>query len=151
MKKSLIYHLSELPQTLFQQIQNQDTRFFPDPWSDDSWQTSLDQSDYLVICILDQEQLVAWSLFKVNALEGLLHLLKILVLPERRKQGLAENLMNEASHWAHQKTIGRCYLEVDKANLVAINFYQKLGFKILHEIKRFYSDGRNALTMELKY
>ena len=41
-------------------------------------------------------------------------------------------------------------LDVRKSNLPAIRLYSSLGFSVIRERPRFYSDGENALVMELK-
>ena len=41
-------------------------------------------------------------------------------------------------------------LDVRKSNLPAIRLYRSLGFSIVKERKKFYSDGENALLMELR-
>ncbi len=41
-------------------------------------------------------------------------------------------------------------LDVRKSNLQAIKLYRSLGFKIVRERPKFYSDGETALVMELE-
>ncbi len=41
-------------------------------------------------------------------------------------------------------------LDVRKSNLPAIRLYSSLGFSVVRERPKFYSDGENALVMELK-
>jgi ribosomal-protein-alanine N-acetyltransferase len=41
-------------------------------------------------------------------------------------------------------------LDVRKSNLPAIRLYRSMGFKVVKERPRFYSDGENALLMELR-
>jgi len=47
--------------------------------------------------------------------------------------------------------VNRIILDVRKSNIRAIKLYKSLGFKILKERKKFYSDGEDALLMELRY
>ncbi len=44
-------------------------------------------------------------------------------------------------------SIDRILLDVRKSNIKAIKLYKSLGFKILGERKKFYSDGEDALLM----
>ncbi len=41
-------------------------------------------------------------------------------------------------------------LDVRKSNLPAIKLYRSVGFTVVRERPRFYSDGENALVMELR-
>ncbi|GEM_PF-94264 len=54
---------------------------------------------------------------------------------------ILENLKNKADIFT---------LDVRKSNLPAIKLYRSLGFSVVKERPRFYSDGENALVMELK-
>lgn len=44
--------------------------------------------------------------------------------------------------------IEKIMLEVNVTNQIAINFYQKFGFKIIHVRKNYYSDNNDAYIME---
>ena len=41
-------------------------------------------------------------------------------------------------------------LDVRKSNLRAIRLYKRLGFKVVREREGYYSDGENALLMEIE-
>ncbi len=66
---------------------------------------------------------------------------------EHQNKGYGELLLKESL-----KKIGakRVSLDVRKTNLRAIRLYRKLGFRLVSERKAYYSDGENALFMELR-
>jgi len=66
---------------------------------------------------------------------------------EHQGKGLGEFLLKESLKVIEAK---RILLDVRKSNIRAINLYRKLGFKLVSERKSYYSDGENALFMELR-
>ncbi len=65
---------------------------------------------------------------------------------EHQNKGYGEFLLKESLKKIDAK---RILLDVRKTNLRAINLYRKLGFRLVSERKSYYSDGENALFMEL--
>lgn len=70
----------------------------------------------------------------------------ICVLPEFRRQGIAEKLIKQLIQAQQQNTI---FLEVEESNTPAISLYKKIGFNIFSTRKDYYGTGRNALLMKL--
>lgn len=151
MKEILVCSLTDLPSSKLEKIIQQDLQFFPAPWSDKSWADSVIVERNFIVFIEEQGVISAWALIELNTLENLIHLLKIFVLPEFRRKGLGIEILKYIQGWGSALKANRCYLEVDKLNHPAVTFYQSQGFKILRENKGFYSDGRDALVMELNY
>ncbi len=76
------------------------------------------------------------------------HLLSIAVHPERRRRGIAQQLM---SSLRLRLLSGRpMRLEVRKNNQAAIRFYVKNGFTEVGVQEGYYRDGEDALIMERK-
>ncbi len=76
------------------------------------------------------------------------HVVSVAVLKEYRRLGIGTMLMLRAME--AMKDIYNCsevYLEVRVSNIPAINLYQKLGFKIVRRIPRYYMDGEDAYLM----
>ncbi len=80
-------------------------------------------------------------------IENELCLLKVAVLPEFRRLGLAKKLLNKAIELKNENNADVFYLEVNSNNSGAIAFYQNLGFKVKHERKNYYENGDSCLTM----
>lgn len=76
------------------------------------------------------------------------HVVSIAIIPTYRRMGIGSRLMLRAMDAL--KNVYRCrnvYLEVRVSNIGAINFYEKLGFKIDRVIKGYYRDGEDAYVM----
>ena len=70
----------------------------------------------------------------------------ICVAPQFRGNGIANKLCKEMI--AKCQGLKRILLEVDEANLAAINLYKKHGFIQYSLRKNYYSNGNNAVLME---
>ncbi|AEM39474.1 ribosomal-protein-alanine acetyltransferase [Pyrolobus fumarii 1A] len=76
------------------------------------------------------------------------HIISLAVLPEYRRRGIATKLM-EAAMDSLKREYGaqEVYLEVRVSNTPAIKLYEKLGFRKIHVIPRYYFDGEDAYLM----
>ena len=68
------------------------------------------------------------------AVEGdLSGLFSVAVDPERRRSGLASEIMAAAAEWASTLGANRQFLQVEAANGPAVGFYEALGFSVAYE------------------
>ena len=67
-------------------------------------------------------------------------ILNLFVFPEHRKSGKATTLLLETIESLKQAGIKTFYLEVKKSNQQAISVYEKVGFKVVREIKNYYEN-----------
>ena len=130
-------------------VRKLDHSFFPFPWTEKSWNETMALAEnYLLMTVNDKNQDVkAFSLWRVSKEERLWHLLKVVVEPEARSQGIGEHVLRESMRMAKSKGFESCFLEVEETNCGATRLYEKLGFKKLHLAKNFYGSGRNAFKM----
>jgi len=76
------------------------------------------------------------------------HIVSIAVKPNYRRLGIGSSLIKKAMDAL--KNVYGCeyvYLEVRVSNIVAIKFYEKLGFRISREVSGYYRDGESAYIM----
>ena len=73
--------------------------------------------------------------------------LMLAVLPQFRKRTYGQHLMTELYKRCIAKKIDTVILEVRKSNASAISFYERQGFSVYGEIKKFYSNGDDAFKM----
>ncbi|NPA32093.1 MAG: ribosomal protein S18-alanine N-acetyltransferase, partial [Aquificae bacterium] len=66
-----------------------------------------------------------------------------------RGKGLGRFLLSSAIRELRGR-VRRVILDVRKTNVRAINLYRSLGFRVVREREGYYSDGENALLMELE-
>jgi ribosomal-protein-alanine N-acetyltransferase len=77
------------------------------------------------------------------------HLMNIAVVPERRRSGIATELMTSLFEAAGPGA--RFTLEVRKSNGAAIEMYERFGFRPAGHRRRYYHDnGEDALIMWLE-
>lgn len=76
------------------------------------------------------------------------HVVSIAVLPEFRRRGIGTALMVKAMDFMRGKYgAAEVYLEVRVSNEPAIKLYEKLGFKKVKVLRRYYMDGEDAYLM----
>ena len=131
----------------FHQVMQLDQQLMQHPWSQSEWESGTQDQTVFLWCRGDE--LRGFALYRVSRLERLAHLLKIAVIPAARGTGEAESFWQQQLPTLRSFGCERVYLEVAAQNKVARNFYSRLGFKMLHEVKGFYHDGQSAITMEL--
>ncbi len=85
---------------------------------------------------------VAFGLFQRAADE--LEVLTLVVVPEKRRQGLAEALMEKALAQGARKI----FLDVAANNTAATRLYEGLGFKTVRVRKAYYATGEDAVVMQ---
>lgn len=124
-----------------------DQTYFPRPWKDSDWK-SLDMSQHR-LWSFEEESVVGFALFAAPMGDETAHLLKILLIPEKRGSGMATECWGLVCEELRRSGFRTVYLEVEKSNGRARAFYQKLGFQLLREVKDYYSDGESGIMMQL--
>ena len=89
------------------------------------------------------EKTVGYALGRVVADEA--ELLKICVLCDYRRQGIAAKMLLELLAKMREKGAVACYLEVRSRNLPAISLYKRLGFAEVGLRKNYYHDDDAVL------
>lgn len=76
------------------------------------------------------------------------HIVSIAVVPEARGRGIGTALMIHAMKALREDyNVDEYYLEVRVSNVAAIHLYEKLGFKRIRILKRYYLNGEDAYLM----
>ncbi len=126
-----------------------DQLYFPYPWSKSAWEKlEVNSGEYFFGIILQNDVFVGFSLYLLSPQESLAHLLKLLVLPQFRGQGIAKIMLERDKLQLIDSRFERSYLEVAADNKQAIATYLSCGYRQIHLQKRYYSDGRDAVMME---
>ncbi|OUZ10406.1 ribosomal-protein-alanine N-acetyltransferase [Aeromicrobium sp. PE09-221] len=115
----------------------------------DAWSRSQLADEFatsrIIIVDEDEEGLAGYATVSLAGPDA--ELLRIAVLPVRRRRGTARRLLAEVWSRATGRGAERMLLEVDADNLPAIGLYRRFGFSDL-TIRRGYYRGRDALVME---
>jgi ribosomal-protein-alanine N-acetyltransferase len=92
------------------------------------------------------EKLVGYIIGYKNGKKGTL--VSMATHPEFRRKGIGTKLWQTLFQFFNANEVKKVNLEVRKSNLVAQNFYKKLGFKRVNIKKRYYENGEDAISME---
>ena len=75
------------------------------------------------------------------------HVVSIAVMPQSRRKGIAQALINRALKGMEYYKAKQCFLEVRVTNEFGVILYKKLGFEVTRTINGYYSDGEDAYVM----
>ncbi len=78
-----------------------------------------------------------------------LRMYSLAVHPNSRGKGIAHLLIEKTKSYAKEIGCNQIYLEVRTDNLIAIKLYQKEGFSKSGIKNKFYSDGCDAIVMNM--
>jgi len=117
-------------------------------WSRDSWSGELTSPDRQVLAYRDaDDRLVAVA--TLHLVDDFADLLRVIVTPERRGQGIARKLLIASILMAQAAGAARILLEVEAGNAPALAVYVRLGFSPIDSRRDYYGPGLDALVMEL--
>ena len=78
-----------------------------------------------------------------------IHLLNVAVAVSARRKGLGRSLLLDLVAYARANAVVRILLEVRASNTGALALYESLGFTRFNVRARYYSDGEDALELQL--
>ncbi|NPA42082.1 MAG: ribosomal protein S18-alanine N-acetyltransferase [Aquificae bacterium] len=121
--------------------------FTTDAWSKESIEREFKLPYSLRFVLEDGEKVVGYAILWLIKEEAFI--MTFAIDPEYRNRGLGKFFLKELINRLKDKT-KLLQLDVRKTNLPAIRLYRSLGFKVVRERRKFYSDGESALVMELE-
>jgi ribosomal-protein-alanine N-acetyltransferase len=122
-------------------------RSFPTPWSLAMFVLELSKPSGICLAAEDSEGLVGYLV--CARYDDVWHLMNVAVHPDRRRRGVATELIERLFDDAG--TDARFTLEVRVSNGPAIAMYQRFGFRSAGRRRRYYHDnGEDALIMWLE-
>ena len=119
---------------------------FSNPWTEKMLESELESALSVLLTEEREGKTVGYALGRVVADEA--ELLKICVVAEWRKQGIAEKMLSGLLEKMREKGAAACFLEVRSKNSPAISLYEKLGFEKIALRKDYYPDD-DAVVMKL--
>jgi len=121
-------------------------RSFPTPWSLAMFVLELSKPSGICLAAEDSEGLIGYLV--CARYEDVWHLMNVAIHPDRRRQGIARDLIEQLFEEAGPSA--RITLEVRVSNAPAIEMYERFGFKHAGRRRRYYHDnGEDALIMWL--
>jgi [ribosomal protein S18]-alanine N-acetyltransferase len=120
-------------------------RAFPTPWSLAMFVLELSKPSGICLAATRGERIVGYTI--CSRYDTVWHVMNIAVDPDERRQGIASALLAELyARVADPRA--RFTLEVRRSNQVAIELYERDGFRVSGMRRRYYQDnGEDALIM----
>ena len=124
-------------------------RCFERPWSRQSFVNEMENAHAVYFAAKDGGRAIGYAgCWEVSG-EG--DITNVAVAPEYRRRGVASRLLDGLIKYAAEQEMELLTLEVRKSNIAAQRLYEKFGFKVIGERKRYYSDREDALIMTLNF
>jgi len=122
-------------------------------WSFDGYQRELDSPNGELIVLVNTDQSGQDEIIGIGTLWAIVdeaHITIVAVHPDYQGRGFGKVLLWGLLQVAHNRELARATLEVAASNQVALNLYEKFGFKIAGRRKKYYEKtGDDALIMWL--
>ncbi|HUP61344.1 MAG TPA: ribosomal protein S18-alanine N-acetyltransferase [Thermoanaerobaculia bacterium] len=118
---------------------------FPAPWRREFFESELG-ADWRFNVVARRGNTVVGYLFAMWLFDEM-HVNKIAVAVDERRQGIADALMERCFEFARERDVRAISLEVRASNRGAIDFYRHLEFRAAHVRGRYYPDGEAAVVM----
>ena len=94
---------------------------------------------------INKEKIAGFIAGDIRRVEGTGWILTVGVLPEYRRQGIAEALLAKCER---AMQMSRIKLSVRRSNQTAIQLYQKLGYAQVDVWTKYYHNGEDGIVME---
>ncbi len=128
-----------------------DKELFPySPWSASQYKEEFSApTRHFVVAVDDEQSIIGYAgVFAPGAAEA--DVLTVGVVPNYSGQGIARQLMELLTNWAHNQGSTAMMLEVKVDNAEAIGLYESLGYSKLNTRKDYFGPGLDALVMRLE-
>lgn len=143
------YRILELIPSDLDEIVEIENTSFKSPWHREIFEMGFkNKRSYNIVCKNEAFLVIGYCLSWIIYDE--IHILKIAVHRDYRKNGIGTRLMNKTIDYFKSKGANHVVLEVRTDNDSAINLYEKFGFEHLRIRKNYYREtGEDALVMLL--
>ena len=131
----------------FGQLYELEQTCFHGSWTEETLAAEVNSPLSVLVTSQQGRKIVGFALGRVVVDEGELY--QIGVLPELRRQGIAERLLTELHERMRERGAVCCFLEVRSRNSGAIALYQKLGYSQISVRRGYYGDD-DALIFQKK-
>ena len=127
-----------------------DKKYFPLPWEEKEWTDSWKNLEYSIVAAELAGELNGFCLVLIQPLESVAHILKIVTVPNLRRQGIGRQMLQSLCQYLAKENphVQSLFLEVQVDNKPAIELYKDNKFSFLVEVKNFYRNGQSAWRME---
>ena len=110
-------------------------------WNEDEIKNLLEKGGGEGIILINNSVPIGYCLFRILMDE--VEILSIEIEAKYRNMGLGLTLFNEIERSFKERKISKCFLEVNINNDLARNFYEKIGFICIKNIKNYYKSDNS--------
>ncbi|HXI11926.1 MAG TPA: ribosomal protein S18-alanine N-acetyltransferase [Thermoanaerobaculia bacterium] len=119
---------------------------FPAPWRREFFEGELRAPGRFCLVAFDPKANLAGYVFAMHIFDEM-HINKIAVSVESRRQGVATTLMARCIAFGKENEVTTMTLEVRESNRSAQRFYKSLSFEPVYSRPHYYPDGEGAIVM----
>jgi ribosomal-protein-alanine N-acetyltransferase len=120
------------------------------PWSPGQLRAELDLPVSLVLVAKDETGVSGYAVIRFMEPEA--ELLRLVVHPGYRRQGVAGQLLASVCMHAVDRGVETCFLEVRSSNVAALRLYQGLGFSVCGRRPNYFDRPvEDALLMKKEF
>ena len=128
------------------QVAALEKEIFSMPWSEQGFYDTLEMKNVVFLTAKEDRKIWGYCGVYLAADEG--EITNVAVAPERRRQGVAGQLVQALMEEAKESGVRIFILEVRASNTGAVRLYQRLGFKPCGIRKNFYQNPKeDAIVM----
>jgi len=95
---------------------------------------------------VEDGKIIGYAVGRASGKNG--HVDSVAVAPQHRRRGIGTALLSAVTHGLIEEGVEQIHLEVRKGNTAAISFYERMGFRVSSEIRRYYADGEDAWVLK---
>ena len=132
----------------FRQLSEVEQVCFPGSWTKETLLSEVNNQLSVLVTSRRDGRITGFALGRVVVDEGELY--QIGVLPEFRRQGIAEELLAQLHNEMRERGAVCCFLEVRSRNFGAIALYEKSGYQKISVRRGYYNDD-DAVIYQKKF
>ncbi|NHI93564.1 MAG: ribosomal-protein-alanine N-acetyltransferase [Candidatus Lokiarchaeota archaeon] len=121
---------------------------FDHPYSDDLMKFIVHNRNAINLIAETENEIIGY-VFAILKSDREGHVISIAIKPNFRKKGVGSHLINEIIRILEDNKATKLVLEVRTTNKMAIEFYERIGFKITTKLNKYYDNNEDAYKMEL--
>ncbi len=142
------YTIEEAREELLPQIQRIEQQSFSVPWTEAMLRVQLSPDSHVFLTAESAEGVVGYVGMMYVLDEG--YISNVAVRPDRRRQGIADALLDALETRARALMLSFLTLEVRAGNAPAVALYEKHGYRVVGRRKNYYEKPtEDALLMTL--
>ena len=143
------YTIEEAREELLPQIQRIEQQSFSVPWTEAMLRVQLSPDSHVFLTAESAEGVVGYVGMMYVLDEG--YISNVAVRPDRRRQGIADALLDALETRARALMLSFLTLEVRAGNAPAVALYEKHGYRVVGRRKNYYEKPtEDALLMTLR-